>query len=1226
MRNLKKILALVLALAMAFSLVASAASFPDVEPTSATGQAVDLLTGLNIVGGYPDGTFGPKKEITRAEFLKMLFITLNGKDDDGLFGGNSDKFPDVTGDKWFAPYVNWGVQLGIIGGYPDGTFKPDNNVTVAEAAKMIVTALGFDALDFSFPYGFIDKGIQLGIFANVSGIGADDSALRGNIAIMNYNMLFVTSAPRYGTYIPNTGWVYVTPIEKVFGAQKVTSEVVATSTNMPGLADIVEDGKVALKANNDSENGTQIMSGNYDFAGVDAMLGHTVEVWFINAKGDKGVVMGDKKEDKIVAITDAVDQSIVVAASALTTSSAGTGDIKNGDAYATIDGVDTMLFAAMRDLNGNPKKDSNGDVLRHFWNEDGANKYKNWVLNGGAADPEFQVYPRSYNQNSVVFTASISGAYTFVDNDLTTNDRTENAWDHVYVNYWRTGKVTNVTSANITIDGINRNSAIPLKQIKGDISSLVKGDYVNVSVTTGIVDKEIKDIYTIEKAEVLKDVVIEARTNRGLRIDGNLYLYSFFNGFADAAATHNSVVVGESYDVVLDKGGYIYFYETPEVLPNFMIITNVSSENKGIMGNEYTVSGMLSDGTVTDLKLADSLKKITLGSDVIFDTSVDERIGWTDTTGAAAASKTSINAIGKLVKYTTDADGKIDSMTALDRAVEIQPTETFKYDAEKKLVYKRTDNGAPVVDKTVADNTVFFLYDNNDTTDNYMDDKFEVKTGADMTSFDNTKVALLTTQEENVSVVEAMLITSDLGAVNGYNTVMAYGTYDKGMVTNPENRNEKGFEFKLFVNGQAKTFRTAYYDVTSANGVLSAEYDIINRQVLGISRTSLPNVNGLVYVEFDADGNVAHLYGPATANRNIKTLAANVTTNTTAGSNNFYRAAVIDVNTTANTVTFGMVGTSNRGSKAEFVGFTSDGATVTENWAYYYDTFATIPVAKDVAIQVIDGTPSTYANSTISVGSLSDLIESSDAGYSYIADFVLAHENNNVAEPLEITQLTFFKFAVGNTWSDTKPADENVVLTSFMGHELDNNGALPAGTEIKVDANVASITDEMAQAKTLVNGATATVTSGALTAGQKNNVVVKVTAKDGKTTKNYTFEVYRAKELATGTVNVTLSAKALNAGAQNINLADIYAQLDMDEMYDNTRTYTLVKGQETVTGSTSSATAKATRPNSATITLTKESGEFQAGDTFTVKINIFYNGNNAALGQIQQDVTVTLEA
>ncbi len=441
---------------------------------------------------------------------------------------------------------------------------------------------------------------------------------------------------------------------------------------MPGLADIVEDGKVALKANNDSENGTQIMSGNYDFAGVDAMLGHTVEVWFINAKGDKGVVMGDKKEDKIVAITDAVDQSIVVAASALTTSSAGTGDIKNGDAYATIDGVDatidgvdTMLFAAMRDLNGNPKKDSNGDVLRHFWNEDGANKYKNWVLNGGAADPEFQIYPRSYmdsngdgigdlkgitsrldhleylgvdaiwldpimvspntdwgyNQNSVVFTASISGAYTFVDNDLTTNDRTENAWDHVYVNYWRTGKVTNVTSANITIDGINRNSAIPLKQIKGDISSLVKGDYVNVSVTTGIVDKEIKDIYTIEKAEVLKDVVIEARTNRGLRIDGNLYLYSFFNGFADAAATHNSVVVGESYDVVLDKGGYIYFYETPEVLPNFMIITNVSSENKGIMGNEYTVSGMLSDGTVTDLKLADSLKKITLGSDVIFDTS-----------------------------------------------------------------------------------------------------------------------------------------------------------------------------------------------------------------------------------------------------------------------------------------------------------------------------------------------------------------------------------------------------------------------------------------------------------------------------------------------------------------------------------------------------------------------------------------------------------------------------
>ena len=89
-------------------------------------------------------------------------------------------------------------------------------------------------------------------------------------------------------------------------------------------------------------------------------------------------------------------------------------------------------------LNGSKKLTSDKDVMRYFWNEGNANDNKNWVLNGGASDPAFQVYPRSYNQNNVVFTASIAGAYTFVDNDLTTSDRTVDPWDHVYVNYWRT--------------------------------------------------------------------------------------------------------------------------------------------------------------------------------------------------------------------------------------------------------------------------------------------------------------------------------------------------------------------------------------------------------------------------------------------------------------------------------------------------------------------------------------------------------------------------------------------------------------------------------------------------------------------------------------------------------------------------------------------------------------------------------------------------------------------
>lgn len=1227
MRNLKKILALVLALAMAFSLVASAATFPDVEPTSATGQAVDLLTGLNIVGGYPDGTFGPEKEITRAEFLKMLFITLNGKDDDGLFGGNSDKFPDVTGDKWFAPYVNWGVQLGIIGGYPDGTFKPDNNVTVAEAAKMIVTALGFDALDYSFPYGFIDKGIQLGIFENVSGIGADDSALRGNIAIMNYNMLFVTSAPRYGTYIPNTGWVYVTPIEKVFGAQKVASEVVATSTNMPALASIDEEGKVALKANNDTENGTQIMGGTYDFTGVDAMLGHAVEVWFINAKGDDGAVMGDKKDDKIVAITDAADQSIVVAASALTTSSAGTGDIKDGDAYATIDGVDTMLFAAVRNLNGTKQKTATGDVMRYFWNEGNSNDNKNWVLNGGASDPAFQVVPRSYNQDYVVFNASIAGAYTFVDNDLTTSDRTVDPWDHVYVNYWRTGKVTNVTSANISIDGINRGGAIPVKQIKGDYSSLVKGDYVNVSVTTGIVDGQVKDIYTIEKAEVLKGATVEARTNRGLRINGTLYLYSYFNGFPDPSPkavetnNHANVVVGETYDIVLDKGGYIYFYETPEVLPDFMLIESVAVSENTIMGNTYTVTGKLSDGTEKTFELASTLSEIKLGEtdkDVIFSTTKEAveagiTAGWTDATGKANATPTSINAVGKLVQFTTDSEGKIDSMSAIDRTVEIGEKVTYKYDASKKILYTRTDNGAPMIDKTVADNTVFFIYDAGEAG-TYKDDKFDVKTGAEMVSFDNTKLALLSTKEDDQSTVEAVLITDDLGAVNGYNTKLAYGTYERATIPNPDNSNEKGFEFKLYVNGQVGTYRTAYYDVSAANKDVAKEYGIINKDLLGTAYEGQPNVNGPIYVEFNEDGTIAHIYGHYVYDNSLKKLTgttvltditakalnANETAEIERTDNNVYRAAVLDVDATNNIIKFGGVTANGRAAHANEPTYGVVGDYYAKTTTYSYDTFATLPVADDVEIQVLTGTPTAWQNATVSVGSLSDLLESSDAGYSYVADFVLAYKNNNDAEPLEVTQMTFFKYAIGNTVVENiSDASSNTELTSFMGQTVTNG---QVSERIVVHADTTAITAENVNCKVLVPGAKVTVVDGKLVAGQDNTIKVRVTSKDGTATEDYTFTVYKTKlTVPDDDLSFNVKVSELKAG-KLLSRAEIFAGVTIDDVY--TDTYTMLAKDTTAAATDDDSKTISITRAPAGLTIKSNGTDFEGGETLTFTCTI----------------------
>ena len=84
MKNLKRILALVLCLAMVMGLAVSAGatSFSDDESISEdNATAVEVLSALGIINGYPDGTYRPEDTITRAEVCKMIAVAFNGGDE-----------------------------------------------------------------------------------------------------------------------------------------------------------------------------------------------------------------------------------------------------------------------------------------------------------------------------------------------------------------------------------------------------------------------------------------------------------------------------------------------------------------------------------------------------------------------------------------------------------------------------------------------------------------------------------------------------------------------------------------------------------------------------------------------------------------------------------------------------------------------------------------------------------------------------------------------------------------------------------------------------------------------------------------------------------------------------------------------------------------------------------------------------------------------------------------
>jgi hypothetical protein len=169
----------------------AAAKFSDVTNEDLS-DALARLVALKIIDGYPDGTFKPNNNITRAEFAKVVVTSL-GLGNAAQYAQGMTKFKDVTAAHWASGYIKVASDLGVVNGYPDGTFKPENNVTYAEAITMIVRALGYEpkakALG-GYPGGYLAIATEKEITDGVNVVG-NLPATRGDVAIMLDNSLEV---------------------------------------------------------------------------------------------------------------------------------------------------------------------------------------------------------------------------------------------------------------------------------------------------------------------------------------------------------------------------------------------------------------------------------------------------------------------------------------------------------------------------------------------------------------------------------------------------------------------------------------------------------------------------------------------------------------------------------------------------------------------------------------------------------------------------------------------------------------------------------------------------------------------------------------------------------------------------------------------------------------------------------------------------------------------------
>src|SRR3990167_2578815 len=119
---------------------AAEAPFPDMERSwFRYKESVTFLRSRDVIQGYHDGNFHPKAAINRAEFLKIVFKARGGQEP---VQGNC--FSDVPADAWYAPFVCAAERRQIVNGYPDGTFRPEQEVNIAEALKMLLKTYGED--------------------------------------------------------------------------------------------------------------------------------------------------------------------------------------------------------------------------------------------------------------------------------------------------------------------------------------------------------------------------------------------------------------------------------------------------------------------------------------------------------------------------------------------------------------------------------------------------------------------------------------------------------------------------------------------------------------------------------------------------------------------------------------------------------------------------------------------------------------------------------------------------------------------------------------------------------------------------------------------------------------------------------------------------------------------------------------------------------------------------
>ena len=568
--NLKKVLALVLAFACAFTMFAGAA-FTDSADIKVDTEVVNTLVSLGVVNGYDDGSFKPNGTVTRAEMAKMIYVLRTGNSDASAYNDDKTSFTDI-GSHWARGYIKYCQSLGIIAGKSNTKFCPNDKVTAQEAAKMLLVTLGYDPAK---------AGLTGASWASKTNALADENGLLDDV-----NTSFTSACPRQyaaqliynAIFAPTVVWrddAYTNVTLLGTDNKTVGEKYMGLKTSVAVLKGVTKETnkstyKLSLDAPTTEQlNDSTIISGSIANNTAKIQQSFTKIAKDYSALTNRVVKVLYKNSDEVYGVYATDDSSVL---------NGVVGDYKISGGKVKFDGTKYAIKSGAANVKvdtdaSNATTYAISTYLKDDTTVGAANKGLNKASDAKAILEDDEV-------KSFEVTSYMVGKVSYVGKD--------------YVN------VTN-KAASADPSKFSGYTKLDKDSCNSDISGLKKDDYV--IITNSKVNGKLDAV----KADTVEGKITSTRdSGNDVRIDGNWY--------TSALDDNADIALSNTVNVVL-KNGYIVCVDDVKIGSTDVALMIEADINSGV-GKKWQADMLFPDGTrkVVEIDTDESTATTTLKS------------------------------------------------------------------------------------------------------------------------------------------------------------------------------------------------------------------------------------------------------------------------------------------------------------------------------------------------------------------------------------------------------------------------------------------------------------------------------------------------------------------------------------------------------------------------------------------------------------------------------------